>query len=77
MLVAILAQFALFLLGMTVKQQGLHRRYQANSVKDKAVLSYQFIGLRAFKDQNLKLKRIQFDNGFNFIQQLIREQCNV
>ena len=77
LLIAIIAQFVLFLLGMTVKQQGYHRRYQANSIKDRAVLSYQFIGLRAFKDQYLKLKKIDFEHGFNFIQHLIREHSYV
>lgn len=60
LLIAIIAQFFLFLLGMAVKMKSLHRRYQANSIKDRNVLSYQFIGLRAFKDRNLKLKKIDF-----------------
>ena len=77
LLIAIIAQFVLYLLGITVKQQGFHRRYQANSIKDRAVLSYQFIGLRAFKDQNLKLKKIDFENGLHFIQKIIREQSYV
>ena len=77
LLIAIIAQFVLFLLGMAVKLQGLHRRYQANSVKDRNVLSYQFIGLRAFKDRYIKLNKLDFKNAINFIQQLIREQSYV
>ena len=57
LLLAMLAQYVLFLLGMAVKLSQQHLRYQANSIKNKAVLSYQFIGLRAFKDQYLKLKK--------------------
>jgi len=74
LVIAIIAQFVLYLLGVAVKNQGLHRRYQANSIKDKNILSYQFIGLRAFKDRYLKLQKLHFEHAFTLIQQLIREQ---
>lgn len=74
LLIAIIAQYILFLLGVAVKLQNLHRRYQANSIKDKNVLSYQFIGLRAFKDRCLLLKRIDFENAFLCIQKLMAEK---
>jgi len=73
LLIAMLAQYLLFLLGMTVKLLGKHRRYQANSVKDRNVLSYQFIGLRAVKDRHLILDKNSFDLALNRIQQLIWE----
>lgn len=73
LLISILAQFVLFLIGMTVKLLGKHRRYQANSEKDRNVLSYQFIGLRVFKDRSLKLKRRDFVAGFKQIQTKIAE----
>ncbi len=34
LLIALLAQFVLYLLGIAVKSMGMHRRYQANTVKD-------------------------------------------
>jgi hypothetical protein len=55
LLIALVAQYLLFLLGLAVKAAGKHRRYQANSIKDRNVLSNQFIGLRAYKDKQLKL----------------------
>lgn len=55
LLLAMLAQYVLFLLGMTVKLSNKHLRDQANSLKTGQILSYQFIGLRAFKDRGLKL----------------------
>jgi len=73
LVIAALAQFVLYLLGMAVKMANRHRRYQANSVKDKAVLSYQFIGLRAFKDRKLKLEKCDWLKAFKQIQQLMRE----
>ncbi len=77
LLLAMLAQYVLFLLGMTVKISKKHLRYQANSLKTKAVLSYQFIGLRAFKDRNLKLRRSDWQAGIRKIQQLMQEPLNV
>ena len=72
-LIAVLTQFVLYLLGVAVKMANLHRRYQANSVKDKVVLSYQFIGLRAFKDRKLKLEKKEWIRAFEQIQLLMRE----
>jgi len=77
LLIAILAQFVLYLLGVAVKLRGLHRRYQANTVKDKNVLSYQFLGLRAIKDRYLKLGKRDFKEAACRIQQLILEQSSV
>jgi hypothetical protein len=55
LLITLVAQYLLFLLGLGVKAAGIHRRYQANSIKNRNVLSNQFIGLRAYKDKQLKL----------------------
>ncbi|MBL1322074.1 MAG: IS4 family transposase [Methylophaga sp.] len=77
LLLAMLAQYVLFLLGVTVKLSKQHLRYQANSLKTKAVLSYQFIGLRAFKDRNLKLRSSDWQAGIRKIQQLMQEPLNV
>jgi hypothetical protein len=57
LLLAMLAQYVLFLLGMAVKRSTQHLRYHTNSHKTGAILSYQFIGLRAIKDRSLKLRR--------------------
>ena len=73
LLIATLAQYLLFLLGMTIKLLNMHRRYQASSIKHKAVLSYQFIGLRAVKDRRLTLDENSFERALNHIQQLILE----
>ena len=50
LVIVVLAQTVVFLLGMAVKMANQHRRYQANSLKDKNVLSYQIIGLKDFTD---------------------------
>jgi hypothetical protein len=66
-----LSQFVLFLLGMAVKLLDKHRRYQANSIKHKNVLSYQFLGLRAFKDKQLILDKKDWIIAYVRIQELI------
>ncbi|QQX79836.1 IS4 family transposase [Shewanella sp. KX20019] len=55
LLIACLSQFMLYFLGLAAKAADKHRQYQANSIKHRNVLSNQFIGLRAYKDWNLKL----------------------
>lgn len=55
LMIATIAQYLLYLLGLTVKAAGKHWQYQANSIKHRNVLSNQFIGLRACKDKQLRL----------------------
>jgi len=73
LLISIISQFVLFLLGVTVKLLGKHLRYQANSIKDRNVLSYQFIGLRVLKDQHLELNGYDITIAFERIKTLIAE----
>jgi len=77
LLLAMLGQYALFLLGMAVKLSKQHLRYQANSLKTGAILSYQFIGLRAFKDRYLKLRRCDWLAAYEKIQKLMQVPLNV
>ena len=77
LLLALLGQYVLYLLGMAVTLTDQHRRYQANSLKTGHILSYQFIGLRAFKDRYLKLRRRDWQAAVDKIQQLMREPLNV
>ena len=77
LLLAMLAQYVLYLLGLAVKLSKQHLRYQANSIQTKTVLSYQFIGLRAFKDRYLKLRQHDWQAAKLKIQQLMREPLNV
>lgn len=71
LLLAMLGQFVLYLLGLAVKMAGKQRRYQANSLKIDTILSNQFIGLRAFKDRRLKLKRQNWLAAYLKIQELM------
>ncbi|KKO47499.1 transposase, partial [Arsukibacterium sp. MJ3] len=71
LLVALVAQYLLFLLGLAVKSSGKHRRYQANSIKNRNVLSNQFIGLRAYKDKQLKLLKKHWQAAIDKLRTLI------
>ena len=73
LLIALISQYLLFLLGLAVKSAGKHRRYQANSIKDRHVLSNQFIGLRAYKDKQLKLIKKHWEAAIDKLNALIAE----
>lgn len=77
LLIAMLAQALLFLLGMVMKLSQQHLKYQANSVKNSPVLSYQFIGLRAFKDRQLRINNREWHATYQHIQNLMRLPLNV
>jgi len=73
LLIGLLAQYLLFLLGLAVKKTGEHRQYQANSVKNKNVLSNQYIGLRSYKNKRLKLLKKYRVGAMDKLKQLILE----
>ena len=73
LLIACLSQFILYLLGLAVKAADKHRQYQANSIKHRNVLSNQFIGLRAYKGENLKLLKWHWMSAIKVLQNLVRE----
>lgn len=51
LLIASLATFVLWMLGTMAKQSEQHWQYQANTVKDKNILSVIFLGLRVAHDK--------------------------
>ena len=72
-----LTPYVLFLLGVAVKLTKHHLKYQANSLKAGPILSYQFIGLRAFRDRSLRLKKRDWEAAYQQIQDLMRWPLNV
>jgi hypothetical protein len=72
-LIATLASLVLMLLGLTVKSANLHRRYQANSVKTRAILSFHFLGLRAAPDKRLRLHKRHLRDVVGLLKQGIQE----
>jgi len=50
LMIVMLALFVLWILGLVAKMTNQHRQYQANTVKNKNVLSVNFLGLRVAND---------------------------
>lgn len=55
MLISAVAALILIIIGTAVEQAGLHYRYQANTIKNRRVLSLHFLGREVIKDRRLKL----------------------
>lgn len=68
-----LTSMVLLLTGWAVSVNHLHRRYQANSVKHKAVLSLHFIGLRATVDPWLSLTPSQWEWAISQLDYTLRD----
>ena len=73
LVIALVAQYLLFLLGLAVQSAGKHRQYPANSVKNRNVLSNQFIGFRAYKDKQLRLLKQHWEAAMKQLHSLIAE----
>lgn len=71
-LLTTLANLVATLIGWTVTQASKHKRYQANSVKDRRVLSLHFVGLRAFIDRYLVLTKEDWSRALEQLKFTIR-----
>jgi hypothetical protein len=60
-LIATLASILANIIGLAIFMVGLHRRYQANTVKTRRVLSFHYLGLRGCVDKHFKLLCEQFE----------------
>ena len=54
LLLAAIASLILLLLGLLAEEQGLHKKYQANTVKSRRVLSLHYLGLRICQNKNIR-----------------------
>ncbi|MBY0545069.1 MAG: transposase [Gammaproteobacteria bacterium] len=54
LLIGFLATFILWLIGLCLERKGLHRDFQANSIKHKRVLSLVFLTLEAIRSGYMK-----------------------
>lgn len=60
LLLAALATFAAWLVGKVVEMKGLHRRYQANTIRDRSVLSTFYLGLEVIASMSIPLTQSDF-----------------
>ena len=75
LLIALLALLVAWLFGKATQLRGQHRDYQANTVKDRAVLSTIFIGLRAIDDPRVKLRPPDLLQARHRLNDVIAQQC--
>ena len=71
LLIGALCTLVLWLQGKAVELTAQHRQYQANTVKDKAVLSTIFVGMRAFDDHRIKLEKKDLIDAMRCLHQTV------
>jgi hypothetical protein len=75
-LIATLASILANIIGLAIFMVGLHRRYQANTVKIRRVLSFHYLGLRGFVDKHFKLLCEQFETAVLNLRTMIADNFN-
>jgi len=75
LMLANLAQYILFIIGLVTINAGKHLQYQANSINTRRILSFQFIGLRVLKDCQFRTNKSEISYGIITLQELIEENC--
>jgi hypothetical protein len=75
-LIAALASILANIIGLAIFMVGLHRRYQANTVKTRRVLSFHYLGLRGCVDKHFKLLCEQFETAVLNLRTMIADNFN-
>jgi hypothetical protein len=76
MLIGMLATLVLWLLGTVVILSGESRNYQANTERNRRVLSVLFLGLRVSNDKRITLSDSQLNEAYNRLVVQIAEHGN-
>lgn len=71
-LLVTLTNLILILLGLTLQVAGYHRRYQANTIKSKRVLSLHYLGMRAWAEKKLKISKQHWRETIKQLQYYIK-----
>jgi hypothetical protein len=69
-MIGMLAQYILLMFGLMAQQANRLRCYQANSLKTK-VLSYQFFGLRLYREQTYRLTKKHWLDACHHLEHLM------
>jgi len=70
LMIVMLALFVLWILGLVAKTTNQHRQYQANTVKNKNVLSVNYLGLRVANDQRFKMDETDITNALRMLKKI-------
>lgn len=71
LLLATLAHWFSMMLGAVIDKAGKTGAFQANSSKNRRVVSWAFVGLRYFKKQSIKLRRRDYLEGLAYFVQVV------
>lgn len=75
LLIATLALMVAWLMGKATELTGQHRHYQANTVRNRVVLSTIFVGLKVIDDPRLTLRLADLLAAIRCLDQLIQNHC--
>jgi hypothetical protein len=75
LLIATLALMVAWLMGKATELTGQHRHYQANTVRNRVVLSTIFVGLKVIDDPRLTLRLADLLAALRCLDQLIQNHC--
>lgn len=67
LLIAMLAQLALYVIGKAGELKGYHRYFQANTVENRRVLSYAYLGLRLRQHHRFKMTQQELVNALHLL----------
>ena len=74
-LIATLALRGAWIIGKATEHTGQHRHYQANTVRDRVVLSTIFLGLRAIDDPRVTLRLVDVIAATNSLHEILQRHC--
>jgi hypothetical protein len=75
LLIATLALMVAWLMGRATELTGHHRHYQANTVRDRVVLSTIFLGLKVIDDPRLVLRLADVIAAINSLHEILQRHC--
>lgn len=75
LLVGVLATFAVWLTGKVAELKNVHRQYQANTIKQRNVLSIFYLGCCVLNKQSIEMRLMDFKNALAALQHQSRAQC--
>lgn len=75
LLIATLALRVAWIIGKATEHTGQHRHYQANTVRDRVVLSTIFLGLRVIDDPRVTLRLVDVIAATNSLHEILQRHC--
>jgi len=75
LLIATLALMVAWIIGKATQHTGQHRHYQANTVRDRVVLSTIFLGLKVIDDPRVSLRFADVIAAINSLHETLQKHC--